>query len=246
MTRAAGTATGAAGGTPRLALGQLGGAGERERLGGEPRGCGTEVVVEHLDAGALLETDHLRALARRGQGDHHAVGAGARRTAAAVEVGLGVARVVEVHDQRDVVDVDAAGGDVGGDDRLGGAGGEPGQVALADPLAEAAVQVDGVDPLLRQRLGRDTAPSRVRVKTMVRPLASTRRTSAVILSPKPATVSVWWVIVETAPALGSSSWVRGSRRWVRTSASTSPSRVALRSMRWLPAGVRPISLSTAG
>ena len=86
------------------------------------------------------------------------VGAGARRPAAAVEVGLGVAGVVEVDDQRDVVDVDPAGGDVGGDDGLGRAGGEPGQVALADPLAEAAVQVDRLDALVGQCLGqRDRA-----------------------------------------------------------------------------------------
>ena len=91
-----------------------------------------------------------------------------------------------------------------------------------------------------------TAPSRVRVKMIVRPLASTRRTAVPTFSRKPPTVSVWWVIVVTEPALGSSSWSFGLRRWVRTSLSTSPSSVALSSIRCEPSGVIPTSLSTDG
>ena len=170
--------------------------------------CGLDVVVEHLDTGALLGADDLLHELRGGDRDDRAVAARARRTAAAVQVGLGVAGRVEVDDQVDVVDVDAAGRDVGGDDGLGRAGREAVQVALADLLAEVAVQVDGVDALAGRGPRRSsTAPSRVRVKMMVRPLASTSRTATSTLSRKPPTVSVWWVIVVTEPALGSSSWM---------------------------------------
>ena len=52
------------------------------------------------------------------------VRAGARGAAGAVQVVLVVVRRVEVDDQVDVVDVDAAGGDVGGDEHAGAARGE--------------------------------------------------------------------------------------------------------------------------
>src|SRR3954447_18361272 len=48
---------------------------------------------------------------------------------------------------------DAACGGVGGDDGLGLAGGEAVQVALADLLAQVAVQVDRVDALAGEGLG---------------------------------------------------------------------------------------------
>ncbi len=88
----------------------------------------------------------------RGDRDDGARLPGARGAAGAVQVGLGVRRCVEVHDQADVVDVDAACGDVGGDDRLGPTGGELVQVALAHPLGEVAVQVDRLDTALAQRV----------------------------------------------------------------------------------------------
>src|SRR4051794_14600474 len=54
--------------------------------------------------------------------DAHAAGAGARRAADAVHVVLGLGRRVEVDDVRDPGDVDAARGDVGGDERVDAAG----------------------------------------------------------------------------------------------------------------------------
>ena len=71
-----------------------------------------------------------------------AVGAGSRRTAGAVQVGLVLDRRVGVDDQRHVVDVDAAGGDVGGDEGARLAGVERVQVAGAGVLGEVAVQLD--------------------------------------------------------------------------------------------------------
>src|ERR1700750_2387808 len=111
--------------------------------GGHRSGRGAQVVVQYLDAGVLLEPDDLGDAARGRQGDHTAVAAGARRTAAAVQVRLRVAGGVEVGDHPDVVDVDAARGDVGGDDDLGPAGREAVEVPLADALGQAALEIDG-------------------------------------------------------------------------------------------------------
>ena len=60
---------------------------------------------------------------------------------------------IHVDDQFDVVDVDAAGGDVGGDQDADLAGGELGQVAVTGVLREVAVQVDGGDAGVGQGLG---------------------------------------------------------------------------------------------
>ena len=61
-------------------------------------------------------------LARLGQGDRHALAAGAADAADAVHVGLRRRRDVVVDDVGELVDVEAARGDVGGDEQLGGAG----------------------------------------------------------------------------------------------------------------------------
>ena len=63
------------------------------------------------------------------------VGAGPGGAAGAVQVGLVLDRRVGVDDERDVVDVDAACGDVGGDQRGRAALGEGVQVAGAGVLA---------------------------------------------------------------------------------------------------------------
>ena len=61
-------------------------------------------------------------------------------------------RGVEVQHERHVVDVDATRRDVGRDDDLGVARGEPGEVALTLALVEVAVQVDGLDARERELL----------------------------------------------------------------------------------------------
>ena len=128
-------------------------AGLGERLGGHRRRSRAEVVVEHLDAGVLVEPDDLRDPAGRREGHDAALAPGARRTTAAVEVGLRVAGGVEVDDQADVVDVDAAGRDVGGDDDLHVTVGEALEVPLAHPLGQAALEVDCLRAGVGQRLG---------------------------------------------------------------------------------------------
>src|SRR5699024_2109936 len=91
---------------------------------------------EALDLPALLVHD---------EGHHRAGGAGAGGTAGAVQVGLVLGRRVEVHDEGDVVDVDAAGGDVGGHQHRDGTVGETGERVGAGGLALVTVQAGGVD-----------------------------------------------------------------------------------------------------
>ena len=84
-------------------------------------------------------------------------GAGAGGAAGAVQVGLVLDRRVGVDDEGDVVDVDAAGRDVGGDEGAGRAGVEGVHGAGAGVLAEVAVQLDrghaGAVELAGQLLG---------------------------------------------------------------------------------------------
>ena len=60
---------------------------------------------------------------------------------------------VDVHDQLDVVDVDAAGGDVGGDEDPSCTRGERQQVAIARSLRQVAVQVDRRNSRFGELLG---------------------------------------------------------------------------------------------
>ena len=103
---------------------------------GTPIGHGYRCADELLD---VAQEGQLFAVAER---DGDAVGAGARGAADAVHVGLRHVRQVEVDDVADAVDVDAAGGDVGGDQRRDLAAAERRQRALA--LALRFVAVDGV------------------------------------------------------------------------------------------------------
>src|SRR5699024_4081490 len=89
------------------------------------------------------------------QRHHGAVGARAGGTARAVQVGLVLDRRVGVHDEVDVVDVDATGGDVGGDEHGGGAVGERREVARTGVLRQVAVQFDRGDAA-RVELARKT------------------------------------------------------------------------------------------
>ena len=78
--------------------------------------------------------------------------AGAAGAADAVDVALAVLGRVEVDDVRDAVDVDAAGGDVGGDQDVDVPGLEAGQGLLALALGLVAVHRDGLDALVREAL----------------------------------------------------------------------------------------------
>ena len=71
----------------------------------------------------------------------------------AVHVGLGGRRHVVVHDVAEQVDVEAAGGDVGGDEQVGAAVAHPAHDPVAALLVEAAVQRLGAVAAAVERLG---------------------------------------------------------------------------------------------
>ena len=83
----------------------------------------TEGVVDHLPPGHVGPVD---------EGDRHAGGAGPAGAADPVHVGLVVVGALVVDHVRDPVDVDAAGGDVGGDQDVDTAGAEPLQRLLPE------------------------------------------------------------------------------------------------------------------
>ena len=79
--------------------------------------------------------------------------AGPRGTARAVQVVLVVGRRVDLEHHGDVVDVDAARGDVGRDEDRKGALAEGAEHPVADALAQPAVQRRRQHALLAQLLG---------------------------------------------------------------------------------------------
>ena len=102
----------------------------------------------------LLDEDRHRApVLGRDERDARARPARAAGAADAVGVGVGVVRRIEVDDVGDVVDVDAAGGDVGGDERLDAAAGELAEGALARRLRLVAVHDAGADAGALELLG---------------------------------------------------------------------------------------------
>ena len=111
----------------------------------------TGVRVEASGLEAILEAEladdasDLALLARGHERDGDADAACAAGTAGAVHVGLAVFRRVVVDDVRDVVDVDAAGGDVGRDEHVDLAALEGLEGTLTLRLALAAVHGAGVD-----------------------------------------------------------------------------------------------------
>ncbi len=105
------------------------------------------------DPGVRHQPGHLAALVGQDERDDAAGLPGARRTAAAVQVVLVVARRVDVDDEVQVVDVDAPGGDVRGDEDRDVAGLEPLQGPGALRLGLAAVQGGRPDPALQQVVG---------------------------------------------------------------------------------------------
>ena len=92
-------------------------------------------------------------LARLDEGDRHALAAGAPGAPDAVDVGLGRRRDVVVDDVREVLDVEAARGDVGRDEQVERAGAEAAHHAVALLLRHAAVQRLGAVAAAVERLG---------------------------------------------------------------------------------------------
>ncbi len=66
-----------------------------------------------------MQAGEIRDLCLLHQGQDRAGRAGARRTTRTVQIALGVVSRVEVHDEADVIDVDAPSGDIGGDEHPG-------------------------------------------------------------------------------------------------------------------------------
>ncbi|EPH41686.1 putative ATP-dependent RNA helicase RhlE [Streptomyces aurantiacus JA 4570] len=110
-------------------------------------------MARGVDARVLHEAEDLAALVRQGEGDDGAAAAGAGGTARAVQVVLVVARRVHVQDQVDAVDVDAAGGDVGGDQGVDVALLEVREDARTGALRHAAVQRVGLHTGVAELLG---------------------------------------------------------------------------------------------
>ena len=132
----------------RVALG-LGTQRRRRRhvLVGRRRDDGDALVGQPLDA---LELAALAAVAER-QGD--ARGAGARGAADAMDVALGVGRQLVVDDVGDARDVDAARGEIGGDQHAGPAAAEVVERLLAGVLRLVAVDRLGAHAAILERLG---------------------------------------------------------------------------------------------
>ena len=93
------------------------------------------------------------------QGDDRAGGTGSRRTPRPVQVGLVLGRRVGVDHEGDVVDVDAARGDVGGHHRGRAARVEGREVAGARALAEVAVHLDRGYAALVELAGEHLGPA---------------------------------------------------------------------------------------
>src|ERR1700688_770390 len=107
---------------------------------------GTAVFPRQCDADQLFDVAQIaHFFAACDQRDRDPLGAGARGAADAMDVGLGDVGKVEIHHMRDAVDVDAAGGDVGGDQRADRAGAERRQHPLAVVLRLVAVNGVGAD-----------------------------------------------------------------------------------------------------
>ena len=122
-------------------------------------------LVSHGDAGdgrldlcSACKRLHIAHLIGGHDGDDHALGSGTGRAATAVQVGLVLGRRVDVHDQRDLVHVDATSSDVGGHEYLRRPLGEGLQVALACILREVAVQFHCRDASHRELLGQLLRP----------------------------------------------------------------------------------------
>src|SRR5688500_3532406 len=132
-----------------LARGRAG-AALTERNGGA---VGVLLHHRHRLADQLLDVAQKRPLLDIAERDRHAVGASARGAADAVDIALRHVRQLEVDDVADAVDIDAAGGDVGGDQDPDLALAEAQQRPLALALRLVAVDRVGVDAGLGQLLG---------------------------------------------------------------------------------------------
>ena len=106
-----------------------------------------------VDTGLLEETLHHPLLVRQREGDDGTGLPGAGRATRAVEIVLVVARRVDLEDETDIVDVDAAGGDIGGDEHRDPTLTEGAEHPVADSLRKTSVEGGGEDATLPQLTG---------------------------------------------------------------------------------------------
>ena len=123
------------------------------------RRCRRHVLVggRRHDGDALvgqpLDTLELAALAAVAERDRNARGAGARGAADAMDIALGIRRQLEVDDVGHAVDVDAARGEIGGDQHARLAAAEVLERLLTGVLRLVAVDRLGAHATILQRLG---------------------------------------------------------------------------------------------
>ena len=130
---------------------------------------GRYLVAGRGDARGIVQPLKLTDLAALHQRDDQAGGPRPGRSAGAVQVVLVVVRRVELNHQVDVVHMDAASGDVGGDQDPRVPGGERVQGPLPLVLVAVAVDSRGVDSGPGQLLGQPVRAMLVRTKNRVRP-----------------------------------------------------------------------------
>src|ERR1700722_20755261 len=106
---------------------------------------GAAIFLGQGDADQFLDVAQISDLLAGDERDRHAVSAGPRGAADAVDIGLRYVGQIEIHHMADAVDVDAAGGDVGGDQRADLAGAECRQYPLAMVLRLVAMNGVGGD-----------------------------------------------------------------------------------------------------
>lgn len=106
-----------------------------------------------IDTGLAQQRGNILALFGKRQCHHIARAARARRTPGAVQVGLVFGGWIDVHHQFDIVDVNTACGDVGGDQNPGSAATEGAQVAIPGRLGEVAMKRGGRDARVGELFG---------------------------------------------------------------------------------------------
>ena len=111
----------------------------------QQRVAGGNLGRRRLDPRLACQVTHVAHLLVGHQGHDRALVAGSRRATGPVQIGLVLDRRVRVDHEGDIVDVDAAGGDVGRDQGLGRAGMEGVHRAGPGVLGEVAVEFDRRD-----------------------------------------------------------------------------------------------------
>ena len=142
-------------------------------------------AVRHRDRhpDKLLDIAQERDFLPVAQRDGDAVGAGARGAADAVHIGFRHVRQVEVHDMADAVDVDAAGRDVGRDQRRAPAPLRKAASARSRWFCDLLPWIASAAMPARTRLRTTlSAPCLVRVKISARSTVSCRSTSTSVAS----------------------------------------------------------------